>query len=58
MNKKVVIALLILAVSAIVMILTRGDAPINLVFDTFSPRASLVYLVWMGIGVLIGGLLI
>lgn len=58
MNKKVVIALLILAVAVVIMILTRGTAPVNLVFDTYSPRASILYLVWVGVGVLIGGLLI
>ena len=60
MSKKVVIALLILAVVAVVLILTanKGSVPVNLVFDTVRGNASIVYLVWMCIGVLIGGLLI
>lgn len=60
MSKKVVIALLILAVAAVVLILTanKGSVPIHLVFDTVHGNASIVYLVWMGVGVLIGGLLI
>lgn len=60
MSKKVMIALLILAVAAVVLILTanKGHVPINVVFGTIHGNASIVYLVWMGLGVLIGGLLI
>ena len=58
MSKKIIIALLILAVAAVILILTRGSAPVNLLFTEVSGRASIVYLIWMGIGVLIGGLLI
>lgn len=57
MSKNVLIALLLIALSVIVMIFTKGDAPVNLLFAVIKPMASLVYLCFIGLGVTIGILL-
>jgi hypothetical protein len=57
MSKNVMIALLLIALSVVVMIFTKGDAPVNLLFATIKPAASLVYLCFTALGVTIGVLL-
>lgn len=57
MSKNVLIALLLIALSVLVMIFTKGFAPVDLVFTEFKAAASLVYLCFTGIGVTIGILL-
>ncbi len=57
MTKNVMIALLLIALSVVIMIFTKGDAPVNLVFAVIKPAASLVYLCFVALGVTIGILL-
>ena len=57
MSKNILVALILIALSVLVMILTRGDANVNLLFTEISGRASVVYLCFMGLGVTIGVLL-
>ena len=57
MPKNILIALLLIALSVVVMIFTKGDAPVNLVFMMIKPAASLVYLCFVALGVTIGVLL-
>ena len=57
MSKNVLIALLLIALSVLVMIFTKGDAPVDLIFTVIKPAASLVYLAFIGLGVTIGVLL-
>ena len=58
MSKTVIIALVLLALAAIVLIITQDKVDINLIgFKLESIRASFVYLGWMVFGVLVGALL-
>jgi len=57
MTKNVLIALLLIAFSVVIMIFTKGDAPVNLVFTVIKPAAALVYLCFTALGVTIGVLL-
>ena len=57
MNKKVLYALLIIALLVIVLIFNRGTVNINLLFDDINPLKSLAFLAFTGIGVAIGVLL-
>jgi hypothetical protein len=57
MSKNVLIALLLMALSVVVMILNRGTVSLDLVFGVVKPYASLVYLSFMSLGVVIGILL-
>lgn len=57
MNKKVLYALILLAISVVVIVITQGRADVNLIFSTLHARASLVYLAFLGVGVAIGALL-
>ena len=57
MNKSLIVALLIMAVAALVMILTKGDCNVNLIGWHVSPRSSIVILVSMIAGVTSGVLL-
>ncbi|MEI6562693.1 MAG: hypothetical protein WCO42_00135 [bacterium] len=57
MNKNVLIALLLIALSVVVMIFTKGSAPVDLVVTDIKPAASLVYLCFTALGVTIGVLL-
>ncbi len=57
MPKNILIALLLIALSVVIMIFTKGDSPVNLLFTTIKPAASLVYLCFTALGVTIGVLL-
>ena len=57
MSKNVLIALILIALAVVVMILTKGFAPVNLIFTEVKAAASLVYLCFIGLGVTIGILL-
>jgi len=58
MSKTVIIALVLLALAAIVLIITQDRVDINLIgYKLESVRASFVYLGWMVFGVVIGALL-
>ena len=55
MDKQRVFALILLGVTVIVLLLTRGKADVNLIVTTIdSARASFVYLGFMVTGVVIG----
>jgi len=59
MNKRLVWALVILAVAVLVLIFNRGSVSVDLplVRSSISGMKSIVFLVFMGIGVAIGLLL-
>lgn len=57
MTKKVLWALIILAVAVVVMIFNRGKVDINLLVDEVSCLKSIAFLVFLGLGVAIGALL-
>lgn len=57
MSKNVLIALLLIAMSVLIMIFTKGYAPVSLIFTEFKAAASIVYLCCIGLGVTIGVLL-
>lgn len=57
MSKNVLVALILIALSVLVMIFTKGYAPVSLIYTDIKPVASLVYLCFTGIGVTIGVLL-
>lgn len=57
MNKNLIYALVLIGLSVIVMLLTKGSTDVNLIFDTFSPPTSMVLLASTAMGVLIGVLL-
>ena len=57
MNKKILYALIIIALSVIVLIFNRGHVEIDLLFATVNLLKSIAFLIFIGIGVLIGILL-
>lgn len=57
MSRNVLIALLLLALSVVVMIVNHSSVSVNLLVTTVQPYASLVYLSFMSLGVIIGILL-
>lgn len=57
MNKKLVYALVLIGLSVIVMLLTKGSTSVNLIFDTVSAPTSMVLLASAAMGVLIGVML-
>ncbi|NQU41567.1 MAG: hypothetical protein HQ523_16600 [Lentisphaerae bacterium] len=57
MNKKMSYALVLLALSVLVLLFNTGKGEINLVFDTVRIMKALVYMAFMGVGVVIGLLL-
>lgn len=57
MSKNVLIALLLIALSVVVMIFNTGREPLDLVVTSIRASASLVYLSFMALGVVIGILL-
>lgn len=57
MSKKVLYALVIIALLVIVLIVNRGRVEIDLVLGVIKPVKSLAFLVFTGIGVAIGVLL-
>lgn len=57
MTKNVLIALILIALSVIVLIFSRDRVEVNLVFTQIRAVASLVYLFFIAVGVAIGVLL-
>ena len=57
MSRNVLIALLLLALSVVVMIFNHDRESVNLLVTTIRPYASIVYLSFMSLGVVIGILL-
>lgn len=57
MTKNVLIALVLIALSVVIMIFTKGNAPVSFVFAEIKAAASLVYLCFVALGVTIGVLL-
>jgi hypothetical protein len=57
MSKKVLWALIILAVTVVVLIFNHGKVDVNLLFTRVSCLKSIAFLVFTGIGVAIGALL-
>jgi hypothetical protein len=57
MTKNVLIALVLIALSVIVLIFSRDRVEVNLVFMQIRAVASLVYLFFIAVGVAIGVLL-
>jgi hypothetical protein len=57
MSKGRVVALLIVAVLIVVFLFTKGNVDVNVLFRTITPRASLAFLSFTAIGVVVGILL-
>ncbi len=57
MNKKMIWALVMLALVVIVVVINRGSTEVDLLFTTVSGMKSFVYLAFTGWGVVIGLLL-
>ena len=57
MSKGRVVALLILALLIVVLLCTKGDVEVNVLFKTIKPISSLAFLSFTGIGVIVGILL-
>jgi hypothetical protein len=57
MDKKLMTALIILALSVIVLLFNKGRVDVNIIFTTLSGMKSLVFLSFISIGVIIGVLL-
>lgn len=57
MSKGRVVALLIMAMLIVVLLFTKGSVDVNVLFTTITPRASLAFLSFTGIGVVVGILL-
>lgn len=57
MTRNVLIALLLIALSAIVLIFSRDTVTVSFVFTEIKAMASVVYLCFITIGVVIGVLL-
>ena len=57
MSKKLLSALVILALTIIVLIFNRGDVEINLLVGEVSPLKSIAFLAFLGVGVVVGVLL-
>lgn len=57
MSKNVLIALILIALSTIVLIFSRDRVEVNLIFTEIRAIASLVYLFFICLGVTIGVLL-
>lgn len=57
MSRNVLIALLLLALSVVVMIFNHEAVRVDLLVATIKPYASVVYLSFLSVGVVIGVLL-
>ena len=57
MNKKIIYALVLIALTVVVLLLNRQGVDIKLFFTRLSMPASFAYLTFTGIGVIIGVLL-
>ncbi len=57
MNKKQIYALIIIALTALVLIFNRGEAELDLIFTQVETVKALLFLIFTAIGVIIGLLL-
>jgi len=57
MNKKLIYALILIGLFAVVLVLTRGSTKINLIFDVVSCTTSIALLGSAALGVMVGLLL-
>ncbi len=57
MSRNVLIALILIALSVVVLIFSRDKVEVNLIFTQIKAIASLVYLCFIALGVVIGVLL-
>ncbi len=57
MQKRVLYALLIMALSVLVLIFSRAPVEVNLILFKFRAMGSLVYLAFIALGITIGVLL-
>ena len=57
MSRNVLIALILIALSVVVLIFSQDRVAVNLVFTQVRAMASLVYLAFIALGVVIGVLL-
>lgn len=57
MNRNVLIALILIALSVVVLIFSRDQVEVSLIFTKVKAIASLVYLSFIALGVVIGVLL-
>ena len=57
MTRNVLIALILIALSVVVLIFSQDRVAVNLVFTQVRAMASLVYLAFIALGVVIGVLL-
>lgn len=57
MSKGLIAALLLMGLTVVVLIFNRGDVKVDLIFTTVDFMKSIVFLVFMSIGIAIGVLL-
>ena len=57
MNKNLIVALVLIGLTVIVLLITKGDAKVNILFTVIQGAASFVYLSFIALGVVIGMLL-
>ncbi|MEI6148416.1 MAG: hypothetical protein WCS01_04910 [bacterium] len=57
MTKNVLIALVLIAISTIILIFSRDSVTVSFVFTEIKAMASIVYLCFIALGVVIGVLL-
>ena len=57
MTKNVLIALVLIAISTIILIFSRDSVTVSFVFTELKAMASIVYLCFIALGVVIGVLL-
>ncbi len=57
MNKKIIVALVMIGLVALSAVLTRGDTQVNMIFFSKKVLTSLLILAFSGIGIVIGMLL-
>ncbi|MGA1530740.1 MAG: hypothetical protein ACO398_08335 [Kiritimatiellia bacterium] len=57
MSKKLMYALILIVLVVIVLLMTKGNTSVNLVFTEFSASRSMIFLGFTGVGTIIGLLL-
>ena len=57
MSKNILYALIIMAIAVVILIFNKGDVDVNLLITRVTGLKSIVFLVFMGVGVAIGVLL-
>ena len=57
MNKRIIWALILMALAVVVLIFNKGDCTVNLLFTRVEALKSLIFLAFLGLGVAIGALL-